>query len=88
MSNLRNPLNRHDAFFDEDIPLETRKANLKKVLDDLYEKASFKDGGLENSAPSAESMQEGETKFATVNSTVRRYWKVGKDLYYSDLTKV
>lgn len=83
MSNLKEPLLKHE-FFPED---SQRNQDLKRVLDDLYQNSSFVDVEIETVIPSKESMQNGEKRFVNVSGTVRRYYRVGENIYYDELIK-
>ena len=84
MSNRKEQLLRVDKLFEED----DKNRALKRVIEDLYKNASFKDTEIETSIPGVDSMDDGETKFVNVGGTVRIYRKIGNSLYYTDLTKV
>ena len=84
MSNMKEPL-LNNEFFSDDLQ---KNSDLKRVLDDLYKNASFKDIEVETITPSKESMIDGEERVVDVDGTVRRYLRRGNNIYYSDLTKV
>ncbi len=84
MSNRKELLLRVDELFEE----PEKNTLIKRVIEDLYKNASFKDTVIEEFVPGVESMNDGETKFVDVSGTVRIYRKIGNSLYYTDLTKV
>ena len=84
MSNLKEPPLNFDTFFDDD----EKNQRMKQILDDLYQNASFKDVQLETITPDKRSMVDGESKFAKVGDEVRKYHRIGNELYYQPLTKV
>ena len=84
MSNRKELLLRVDGLFEE----PEKNTLIKRVIEDLYKNASFKDTVIEEFVPGVESMNDGETKFVDVSGTVRIYRKIGNSLYYTDLTKV
>ena len=83
MSNLKEPPLNFDTFFDDD----EKNQRMKQILNDLYQNASFKDVELETVTPDKRSMVDGESKFAVVDGDVRKYHRIGNDLYYTTLTK-
>lgn len=84
MSNLKEPYVVFDAFFDD----TEKNRRMKNVLNDLYQNASFKDTVLETVTPNIKSMQDGESKFAKIGDDVRKYYRIGTNLYFQTLTKV
>ena len=84
MSNRKELLLRVDELFEE----PEKNTLIKRVIEDLYKNASFKDTVIEEFVPGVESMNDGESKFVDVSGTVRIYRKIGNSLYYTDLTKV
>ena len=84
MSNRKELLLRVDELFED----PEKNTLIKRVIEDLYKNASFKDTVIEEFVPGVESMNDGETKFVDVSGTVRIYRKIGNSLYYTDLTKV
>ena len=84
MSNLKEPLLKHNFF-----PDDTQKnQDMKRALDDIYHNASWRDVEIETVTPSKESMLDGEEKIVDVDGTVRKYFRRGNNIYFADLTKV
>ena len=84
MSNLKEPL-LNNEFFPDDLQ---KNSDMKRVLDDIYQNASFRDVEVELIVPKKESMIDGEEKIVDIEGTVRKYFRRGNNLYYADLTKV
>ena len=84
MSNLSEPLSKHNFFPDDPV----KNKEMKKALDDLYNQGAFLDVDIETIVPDKESMLDGEEKVVDIDGTVRHYFRRGNNIYFSDLTKV
>ena len=93
MSNIKEKPIKLEGFFDEENvsspPNEEKDAILDGLIQDIYAKASFKDGAFQENIPNKVGMQDGETRNVDHSSGKKRiYKKIGGRMFYFDLTEV
>lgn len=92
MSNIQTKPRNIRGFFDEgdfSPPNEKKDVILNDIFQDIYDKASFKDGRFQKNTPSKITIQNGETRNVdNAQGNQRIYIKIEDRLFFMELTEV